>query len=344
LKLKLANTSLVVLTLLNIGGCASLSSPAVKTRSPSSIKLADECEFIRQALKDLPASGGEVVIPEGEYTCRSPVVLSRSNTGIKGEGDVTLRLADKINAPLIVMGNIETPPEPVENVSVTHLRLDGNKENQQSECWGGECDTGGTSVIRNNGISVRGVHNGLIKHVYIRNTRSGGVVTEKVCRGLVIDHLTSVENYFDGFAGYETEDSKITNTILSNNNAAGISIDIHFSRNHFKNLKIENNRDVGIFMRESNENIFEKVSISKGGNHGVFIARANEHDERTCASDNVFKDLSVVNSKGLGFRLNDICRGNTLTGTSTFIGNYAGACISKAPGAEIETQGEVICK
>ena len=351
MKFNLAKTPLILISLLNIGGCSYLTShhdakmQADYDRVPSSVlnTKTDECEFIRQELRQLSGNGGEVVIPAGVYTCSSPIVLNKSNTALRGEGDVTLRLANDTNAPLLIMGNIETPPQIIENISVAHLNLDGNKDHQTSEFWGGDCDGGGTSVIRNNGITVRGVTNGNIKDVFIKNARSGGIVTEKICKDLVVDHLTSVDNFFDGFAGYETEGAELSHLVLSHNRAAGISLDIRFNGNHFNDVKIENDGDVGIFMRDSSNNIFEKVAIANVGSHGVFVAQSVENDDSTCPADNNFKDLSVINSKGLGFRLNDPCKGNIISGKSIFEGNQ-GECVSKAPGANIEIKGKLVCK
>jgi len=88
---------------------------------------ADECSFIREQLQTLPASGGEIIIPPGLYTCLGPIILDRSNTHLRGLGDVTLHLGKNINSPVIVMGDTATPPRPIFNVSVTHLKIDGNR-------------------------------------------------------------------------------------------------------------------------------------------------------------------------------------------------------------------------
>jgi hypothetical protein len=301
----------------------------------------DECTFIRQQYLNLPPSGGEVLIPHGVYTCQSPIIMDKSFTSLRGEGDVTLRLGKNVNSPVIIMGDAVTPPRPLHNVTVKHLKIDGNRWYQKSECWGGSCDSGGTSYIRNNGITVRGLTNGRIEDVSITSARSGGVVTEKGCYDLVVDHLTAVDNEFDGFAGYETYGSKLTNLILSHNRAAGISLDIRFNGNFFKDVHIENNGDVGIFMRDSSSNIFENVSILGSGSHGVFLAMADD-DEATCPLSNEFQNLSVTHSRGVGFRLNNACAGNALSGTAQFLENRDG-CLSVDPQSKVEVLGLLVC-
>lgn len=302
---------------------------------------ADDCRFIREALRALPPEGGTVMIPSGSYTCTTPIVLDRSNTTLRGEGSVTLRLAERANSPVIVMGEVRTPPNPVHNVRVINLRLDGNRLQQQSECWGGNCDSGGLAFIRNNGITVRGIINGRIENVFITGARSGGVVTERGCRGLVIDHLAVTDSHFDGFAGYDTTGSDLRHMSLYANRAAGISIDLHFSGNRIRDSHLYRNGDVSIFMRESNDNHFENLLIEDSGSHGIFLAFAD--DPRSCPVNNEFLNLSVLRSKGFGFLLNNDCAGNFLSGEAMFRGNRDG-CIREPRGDALGRPAKYTCE
>jgi len=303
-------------------------------------QFIDDCSPIRKEIARLPEAGGDVVIPSGDYTCRSPIVINRNSTRLIGIGDVIIRLAKNANSPVIIMGEALTPPQPLHDIQVLNLKIDGNRWYQKFECWGGPCDTGSTTFIRNNGITVRGVTDGLIQNVFITSARSGGVVTERGCFDLEVDHLTSMDNEFDGFAGYETFGARLTHLNLSNNKAAGISLDIRFNGNLFRDVKIENNGDVGVFMRDSSFNIFEEVTIENGGNHGVFLARAE--DFSTCSINNDFQNLTVTRARGHGFRLNDFCEGNRLNGTTKLIQNRDG-CIAEPVSGQLEIMGEVVC-
>jgi parallel beta-helix repeat protein len=302
---------------------------------------ADNCEVIRAAIKALPAYGGEVQIAPGGYTCDSPIVLDRDNITLNGNRKVMLTLANNANSPVVIMGDVATPPRKVTNVQLLNISIDGNYEHQQYECWNGECDTGGTTAIRNNGVTVRGIADGVIKNVYIRGARSGGVVTEKGCKNLKVDGLVSVSNYFDGFAGYETYGADLNNMVLSYNRAAGISLDIRFDGNVIRNSLLQGNYDVGIFMRDSSANVFTNVDVISSGNHGVFLAFVK--DESTCPLNNEFNDLLIAGSKGAGFRMNNVCAGNKFTGQARFLQN-AGGCLSKGDGADIDILGEMECK
>lgn len=288
---------------------------------------ADGCDPIRAALDRLPAEGGLALIPAGTYECNEPVVLDRNGIGIDGGGRVTLRLADNANAPLLIMGETETPPRAVYDITVKNIRFEGNREHQQFECWGGACDSGGNAFIRNNGITIRGVVRGRVENVVISGARSGGMVTERYCQELVVDGMIAKQNHFDGLAGYQTYNSRFTNLDLSENQAAGISLDLDFSENIVSNAVLSRNGDVGIFMRGSNHNVFSQVKILDSGNHGIFLAEAGRPG--TCANFNEFADLVVNRSKGFGFLLNNPCVGNRLSGVAEFSGNTLGC--TRAP-------------
>ncbi len=270
---------------------------------------ADDCEFIRIALND--PNVHEVVIPEGSYTANRPIVVNRSGVSLIGKGRVTITLADNANSPLLILGNIETPPAPISDLRVDNLILKGNRDNQSMECWGGPCDSDAFSTIRNNGVTIRGVHRANITNIQTIGMRSGGIVTEKVCSELNIDGWISKDNYFDGFAGYETTNSTFKNLDLSENMGAGISIDIRFHGNTFKNVRMHKNMDVGIFMRDSNNNYFIDLKSYDSGNHAIFLSQVDS-DADTVPINNTFENLEVDGAKGDGFHLNDPGVGNRL--------------------------------
>lgn len=309
--------------------------------SPSAKAQSDGCEFIRLKLAALPASGGEVVIPAGVYTCRAPIVMDSDYQRLRGEGDVTLRLADHANAPVIIMGEVHTPPKAVIGLVVSDLKIDGNRRNQDIECWGGDCDSGHTAFIRNNGITVRHALHARILNVFITGPRSGGVVTERNTVSLLIDGLTVTDSYFDGFAGYQTYHSILQNLHFYDNRAAGISLDIDFNHNTIRQARLERNGDVGIFMRHSSHNLFDRVVATESGSHGVFAAFVE--DESTCPNHNEFRDFSAIGSAGAGFRLNNACVGNRLTGNALFSRNRGG-CIAEGSPVRLGIEGALTCE
>lgn len=308
--------------------------------------FADDCDFIRKAIKDLPAQGGEVKVPNGTYNCESAIVIDRNNVSLRGESQAgtVLRLADNHHAPILVIGDQTTHQNEsgqyvtahrVKNVSVMNLTFDGNKDNHDvtKECGETHCD-GNANSIRNNGITIRGAEDIKIENVTAHSTISGGMVTEKYCYRLKVKNFESYNNHFDGFAGYETEDSDFKNMYLHDNRGAGISIDINFNKNRFVDSLIDKNRDVGIFARELHGNKFIRVKVKRSGKHATFFAAANADEvERTCARDNLFEDVEFMENKMEGFHNNNGCKGNKIVGNSNLCRNGKEGFVDEIPGS-----------
>jgi parallel beta-helix repeat protein len=280
---------------------------------------------IQRAIASLPEDGGRIMLSAGTFMVSEPLVIDRDGIEIVGDQELTiLKLADRRDIPLLVIGQMDTPPKHiVSGVTVRKLILDGNRLAQDHECHGGPCDNGGLSFIRNNALTIRGAEDVRIQHVTTRFARSGGVVLEKNCRRITISDFISHDNHFDGFAAYETEESVFTRMHLHSNAAAGISADIRFNRNIISFARLENNGSQGIFMRDSNFNNFTSLTITGNGAQGIFIAQADDSLNTPCTG-NVFSNLTVKNSKRAGLRVNDVsCIANTVA-SSSFIGNGEG--------------------
>lgn len=300
-------------------------------------RIKDECQFIRDKIDSLSKAGGVVKIPAGTYTCKAPIIIARDNVMLKGaeRTKTILRLADYVHVPLLVVGhphtivregNLETPWR-VKNIVVKDMTFDGNRAKHyvSRECGETHCD-GDVTSIRNNAISIRGASHVTIQDVTAHSSISGGLVTEKTCDNLKIINFESHSNFFDGFAGYETEDSEFINVNLHNNRGAGISIDIRFNNNVFKGGQLYMNNDVGIFARDLHGNRFEDLKIINSGSFGVFLASTFAGKPELCARDNTFSGVKIVGSGKQAFRVNDSCAGNRIENKSFFRGNLG--CVS----------------
>lgn len=290
-----------------------------------------------------------MIVQAGNYSCAEPVVIDRDNVDLRGQGPATvLRLANGANAPVLVLGQTEpSPTETRRNIHVSDLLIDGNRENQSVECWGGTCET---HPIRNNGISVRRVADVLVERVTVSGARSGGLVSELGCRRLTVREFTSFDNYFDGLAGYDTEDSRFSGLYLLNNCAAGLSFDSRFDNNLIYDVVISRDEtsrceaplsdgSVGVFMRYARDNVFHGLQIRNTREHGIFLAQV-DGDPATAASGNTFSSMVVSGSGGAGLRANDASVLNTLVVESQFVDNVDG-CISEAVEGQVMVIGTV---
>ncbi len=297
---------------------------------------------IANALEALPPEGGTVFLPQGLYILKGPVVMDRDNLTLRGSGPRTvLQTMDGCDCPVVIMGSTETPVgRTTRNLTVSDLTLDGNRMMQKEECWTGKCDSGGLAYIRNNCLTVRGVEDSRISRVKATRGRSGGLVTEKVCRRLIVEDFEAWDNHFDGLACYETEESVFTGLHLHHNQFAAISLDIHFHKNAIVNSLLEHNGHQGIFMRDSVSNVFQNLVIRYNGAQGVFVAQVDDDASKACR-DNIFSGLRGEHMGEAAFRVNDVsCTGNILT-NSVFMHNPRGDVSEVEPGVLLQQKVKV---
>ncbi len=283
---------------------------------------------INRALRRLPERGGRVTLGQGVFETREPVVIDRDNVELRGSGKLTvLRLSDKADCPVLIIGPISTPPKPVFQVRLKHLVIDGNRRNQsperEKEWWGGVTEAGGVSQIRTSALVIRGAQQLKVEGITTRNARNVGLVLEKGCRQVYLTDIESHDNQLDGLASYETEESYFYDLKLHSNQAAGMSLDKDFHHNVVRNAIIRNNGSQGVFMRDSNDNDFKRLEINRNGAQGIFIAQADNDDATRC-TNNVFSDVTVMENRGVGLRLNDASCIENMVRNSLFRGNEPG--------------------
>ena len=93
---------------------------------------------------------------------------------------------------MMIMGSAEgVPSRATRHVRVIDLMIDGNRQNQLSECMGGPCSA--EFPLRNNGISIRRCEDCVVQSVTVYGAMSGGLVTELGCRRLTIRDYTSYD-------------------------------------------------------------------------------------------------------------------------------------------------------
>ena len=282
---------------------------------------------IQNALDGLPPNG-EVVLSPGKYEISQPLMLRRDCVTLRGSGPATiLHLADDAGCPVVILG----PPMTQKNRFATHLRLanlliDGNRQKQKLEFWR---SAGDGSMVNNNGVQIWNVTDAVVEHVTCCRCRSGGLVTAGV-RRLQVSDFDSYDNQFDGLACYQTEESRFEGLRLHDNLAAGISLDLAFNHNFITNAMLAGN-DLGIFMRDSCNNSFQGLIISKSHHHGVFMAQtvaatANGWQLRPdteCAGNN-FENLMVNDCGGNAFQVNDASCTNNIISGARFLHNIQG--------------------
>jgi hypothetical protein len=302
------------------GPAGATGATGAAGRDAGTIVDGGDCAAIQAAIDGLPAGGGAVLVRPGTYTCGAPIVIDRDRVTLRGSGRSTvLKLGAHVNRPVIVLGQtIETPTTTRSDIEVSDLSIDGNRALQDHECSTGPCGVGG--YLRNNGLSLRRVADVLVQNVSVTGARSGGLVVEKVSRRVTVRDLSVTDSFFDGLAGYETEDSTFTGLSLYGNDGSGLSFDLRFDHNIVSDSVIAGNGDNGVFMRDSRDNMFAELEIRDSANHGLFLAQVDA-DTSKPASGNTFVGMVVSGSANFAMRVNDPSCVDYLVVGSQFIGS-----------------------
>lgn len=211
-----------------------------------------------------------IFVEPGIYTIQDTIRINESNIQVIGVPGVIIKLADHVNKPVIAIGSQDNPPNRlIENISITGLKIDGNKDNQDQEY-----DVS-RSWIRNNGIDIRKVRRLTIDNVVVHDARSGGLVISQDSSDIHVINSSFNSNFFDGIAYYTSKRIYTHNcSMLSNNNAA-ISLDNDLEDSIFSDCIADSNGDVGIFMRCGKEVRFNHCVIKNSGSYAAFLS----HDE-----------------------------------------------------------------
>lgn len=281
---------------------------------------------IQQALDQLPPAGGVVWLTPGTYAITRPLLLNRNDLTLRGSGELTvLRLADRADCPVIIMGPVFRCATPIlHDLCVSDLAIDGNRRNQLMERW---ADRSNTSGIENNGIIIQSASHSIVERVVAAHCRSGGLVTANGVRDLTVRDFTAYDNQFDGLAAYETEDSVFTKLNLHDNQSAGISLDLDFNHNLISDATLTGN-DLGIFMRDSSDNQFRRLAISQSRHYGVFMAqwvryrpKGWSYTPQTECAGNLFDGLKIQGCGGDAFCIHDPSCVSNVIQNEIFSGN-----------------------
>ncbi|MEM7024148.1 MAG: right-handed parallel beta-helix repeat-containing protein [Pseudomonadota bacterium] len=319
---------------------STIGANAVRADEPLTFET---CADLRQYL-DHRAPYDEVVLAQSSYECSEPIHLSVDGLSVDFGGS-TLRLADQALRPVVLLGNLQTPADRRHKaITASNLVIEGNRANQDYECWGGPCNPQQNDdplwQQRVNGITVNGCDDCAVHNAAITGARSGGVVVVGSNR-LLIDGLVASDSHFDGLAGYWTRDSVFRNILVHDNAYAGFSFDLNFSDNRIEAFESRDNGDQGLFIRLARGNSFVNGVFTDNGRNGVYLDRASADLAPTCASDTRFEAVTISGSGQFGAWMDFACEGNRFV-TSQLLDNEDG-CLGGREAALIGLSEDSVC-
>ena len=191
--------------------------------------ITDDAPAIQAALNSVPATGGTVLVPTGDYRLGESLVISHSGTALTGVGPASiLRLMDGVTTDGIALPERSNPTiDPsffVNNVTISRLTLDGNHN----------------PIVTSGQMNYFGVYAGqtsylTLSQLVVQNWSADGIET---CNGNAPnDHLTVENCWITGCGRNGIDVGFATNTTIKGNHitdtpsqywgpAAGNAIDV----------------------------------------------------------------------------------------------------------------------
>jgi parallel beta-helix repeat protein len=284
----LAQLFIVLFLVQSIGGIANSE---ITQKSQTAVKNVTELSAaLKYAQTENSSISTIIYVMPGIYTISDTIVINVSNITVIAEPGAKIILADQVNKPVIAIGSQEqTPTYTVENIYISGIEIDGNKNNQNSEFvldknW-----------IRNNAIDVRSVKRLTLDNVICKNARSGGLVISWASSDIHVNNSIFANNYFDGVAYYDSQRVYTNSCSMINNTNAGISLDNAFSDSIFANCILDTNGDVGIFMRNSSKIRFNGCTVQNSKSYAAFLGN---DDNANGVSDILFSGCHVLDNYG----------------------------------------------
>ncbi len=194
---------------------------------------ADQTE-INQAISDLPAGGGIVLLKAGTYTINGNINILKNNVTLRGEGKVTkIFLANSSNVDMVQVGNGTTIAN---DCVVEDIFFDGNRANQTSlgallNIYG----SAGTKALRN-----------VIRGCRFYNALTDAVKLIYADKGIVANNIFDENTGGSGLGFFSSSQSNNANENVFIHNLYGV-----YSNSHYNNVSgnvFVDNTSYGVYL------------------------------------------------------------------------------------------------
>ena len=204
--------STLLFAAVGLAALAGIDAVAAEAQKPAAVIVASEYPDVQAAFDALPAAGGVVMLPPGEFKLAEPLVLSRSNTRIIGAGAATCLLnCNTQGRPALIVRPPKKEGKPMEKlwrVQLADFRICGDPA---------AVDAKSSEPIPKSGDGLLAQH---VNEIFIHNLsvdHNGG-------HGINLVHCL--------------EDPRVSDSIMTYNAAAGLNIlgghDIVVNANQFE--------------------------------------------------------------------------------------------------------------
>jgi parallel beta-helix repeat protein len=225
---------------------------------------------LQQAIDALPADGSPAVLclDKGEYTLGGLVAIQRDNTTLRGAGTATvLKMRDGVQQPLLVIGDYahQVPARPIQHVAIEHLALIGGTA--EHEFMPERPYLSNSAVVIRKGQHVR------LSGLQASRCRSACLLSEHQSRDLLFERNDVSHAAWDGVSFNSTSHVQLIDNNIHDNIAAGMTAE-HIDDSQIRNNRFTNNGSQGIYLSDSERNVFVDNIFTGNRMAGVFLTCA----------------------------------------------------------------------
>ena len=251
-------------------------------------------EEIIQALNDLPATGGEVVILDGTYNITASINIPKDNVSIRGSGNATTlkRMYNSTNTDSGATAKGLITLNEKSGCKIQGLQIDGNKATYTASYNYGIY----LSSSSDNTVTGNTCNNNYYSYGIYLSSSSDNTVTGNTCNN------NSYGIYFD---------SSNNNTVTGNtcnNNSNGISL-AYSSNNNTVTGNICNNNYYSIYLYLSSSNTVTGNTCNNNSN-GIYLSSSSDNTVTGNICNNNYYSIYLYSSS------NNTVTGNTCNNNS----------------------------
>ena len=274
---------------------------------------------INQAIQDLPADGGEIIILDGTYNIGARIDVNKNNVTIRGNGDATVlkRMWNSGFAEGVITINIAS------NCKIENLQIDGNRSTYTSSNNYGiylyfsnsNTVTGNTFNNNSRGISlISGSDNTITGNTC--NDNNFGIYLADSSNNTITGNTCNNNDSTSGIYLNSSSNNTITGNTCDNND---ISISLSSSDNNTITGNTFSNNYLGIYLTDSDNNTMTGNTCNDN-NFGIYLADS---------SNNTITGNTCNNNHGRGIELYS-SNNNTITGNTCNNNNNDGITLSSS--------------
>lgn len=246
-------------------------------------------EEIIQALNDLPATGGEVVILDGTYNITASINIPKDNVSLRGNGNATTlkRMYNSTNTDSGPTARGLITLNGKSGCKIQGLQIDGNKATYTAShnfgiyLYSSSDNTVTDNTCNNSSYGIllySSSNNNTITGNTCNNNSNNGIRLESSSNNNTITGNTCNSNNY-GIYLYSSSNNTVTSNTC-NNNATGIHLSLS-SNNNTVTGNTCNNNATGIYLSLSSNNTVTGNTCNNNNNYGIYLSSSNNNNTIT---------------------------------------------------------------